>query len=309
VAGTTYSSRSPVFIELDGKPVELPSAERVQELDEVYRKAIHADATASDNLEHFATISSTTSFAACVREAIDDIHEDGVRTDEPITPTERMWLLVQLWRDVGGRMEYINNVRPKSFKYYEETMRHTKHVPLLILGVVVQPLKTAPFNETLNNQEIKMLDNPTPKFPNKAAPTTRITKEPNMLNKIIEDNKSLAVSGAYLEAGRVANNQITKLIAKKAPMMVRGYVETAVGRLVIANIAKMAVEHFRPEPALVTLTNSMVAKAYQEMIEDLDIEGMLDELLSDPKVKSAISKVTPNHKDKPVRAADALAQD
>lgn len=131
-------------------------------------------------------------------------------------------------------------------------------------------------------------------------------KEPTFTENLIGNNKHYAVSGAYLEGGRIANNQIAKLLAKKAPMMVRGYIDTPIGKLVIANLAKMAIDHFRPEPALRELAGAMMAKAYQEVLEDFDIEGMIEELVSDPKVKSALAKVTPNHSDKPVKASEAL---
>ena len=41
------------------------------------------------------------------------------------------------------------------------------------------------------------------------------------MDKIIETNKNLATSAAYMEAGRIANNQIAKALGKKLPMMLR----------------------------------------------------------------------------------------
>lgn len=66
------------------------------------------------------------------------------------------------------------------------------------------------------------------------------------LNAIVEQNISLGTSAAFLEAGRIANAQLSSIASKKLPIMVRAYADTAVGRLLLANIALMAKDHFRP---------------------------------------------------------------
>ena len=74
--------------------------------------------------------------------------------------------------------------------------------------------------------------------------------------------------------------------------MVRGYADTAVGKLVIANIAAMAAAQLRPQDAtLQKLTMAMTTAAYQEVIQNVDIEGMLDSLLSSPDIQRAINKL------------------
>lgn len=117
-------------------------------------------------------------------------------------------------------------------------------------------------------------------------------KDENMLDKMIAANKTIAVTGAYMEAGRVANNQVAKLVAAKAPMMVRGYVDTPMGKVVLANLTMMAVDQFRPNDAkLKKVANAMGAVAYQELIQTLDIEGMLNELTSSDGIKAALAAV------------------
>ena len=117
-------------------------------------------------------------------------------------------------------------------------------------------------------------------------------KEETMFDKIVAANKTVAVSAAYLEAGRMANNQVAKLVGAKAPMMVRGYVDTPVGKLVLANLTSMAVEQFRPADAkLKKVANAMMANAYQELIRTVDIEGMLNELTSSEGIKNALAAV------------------
>jgi hypothetical protein len=118
------------------------------------------------------------------------------------------------------------------------------------------------------------------------------TEEMTIIAKALEANKQTAVSASFLEAGRIANNQIAMLLAKKAPMMVRGYVDTPVGKLVVANVATLAAEQFRSnDPKLKKLTQAMMVQAYQELIQELDIEGYIDALLNDGKIKQALNKL------------------
>lgn len=117
-------------------------------------------------------------------------------------------------------------------------------------------------------------------------------KEETMFEKIVTTNKTVAVNAAYMEAGRIANNQVAKIVAAKAPLMVKGYVDTPVGKLVLANLTSMAVEQFRPTDAkLKKVSNAMMSAAYQELIQTIDIEGMLNELTSSEGIKNALAAV------------------
>ncbi len=111
------------------------------------------------------------------------------------------------------------------------------------------------------------------------------------ISKVIDDNKQLALSAAIFEAGRIANNKAASIFGKKMPVMVRGYVDTPIGKLAMANMVKMAVEQFKPDSEIAArLANGMVVAAYQELIQSFDIEGMLDELMGDAKVALALKK-------------------
>lgn len=112
------------------------------------------------------------------------------------------------------------------------------------------------------------------------------------LNIVIDSNKSAATVAAYHEAGRLANKKAKEVLAKKAPLMVRGYVDTPIGGLVIANLAMLAQQQFRPEDArLVKLTRAMQVQAYQELIQSFDIESFIDELMENNTVKRALAKL------------------
>ena len=111
------------------------------------------------------------------------------------------------------------------------------------------------------------------------------------INSAVATNKQAAVSAAVLETGRMANSAAINLLKPNLPMVVRGYADSAFGKLAIANATLMAVNQFRPEStALQRVSNAMVVAAYQELIQSFDIEGMLDSLCSDNKLAAAFKK-------------------
>lgn len=129
----------------------------------------------------------------------------------------------------------------------------------------------------------------------KSNQNIQIAKEENMFDKIVSNNKAIAVNAAYMEAGRIANNQVTRLVAAKAPLMVKGYVDTPVGKVVLANLTSMAVEQFRPtDVKLKKVSVAMMTQAYQELMQTVDIEGMLNELTSSDGIKAALAAVAVN---------------
>lgn len=117
-------------------------------------------------------------------------------------------------------------------------------------------------------------------------------KEISPMAKIMDTNKQIATQAAYNEAGRIFLNQVTKAVAKQAPLMVKGYVDTPAGKLVLANAAVMAVQHFRAQDArLNKLANAALAQAYQEMYKAFDIEAFIEGFLDNETIKAALNTV------------------
>ncbi len=122
-------------------------------------------------------------------------------------------------------------------------------------------------------------------------------KETTMLNRtsiatILSANKQAATSAAYLEAGRIANNTFASFAAAKAPFMVKGYIDTPVGKLVLANIAAVAQRELRPNDLrLQRLVEAMSTQAFLAIYQDFDIEGQLEQLLANSTIKRALDKL------------------
>eukprot|EP00697_Spironema_sp_BW2_P015741 gnl/Spiro4/6702_TR3459_c0_g1_i2.p1 gnl/Spiro4/6702_TR3459_c0_g1~~gnl/Spiro4/6702_TR3459_c0_g1_i2.p1 ORF type:complete len:132 (+),score=35.21 gnl/Spiro4/6702_TR3459_c0_g1_i2:797-1192(+) len=105
-------------------------------------------------------------------------------------------------------------------------------------------------------------------------------------------NKELAKTAAYFEAGRIINNKLVGLIVPKLPMMVRGYAQTAFGKLALANLFLVAVQKFKPENAMLAkLGYAAVTQAYTEAFEGLNLEGLIDSFLGDSAIAKAAGLV------------------
>jgi hypothetical protein len=112
------------------------------------------------------------------------------------------------------------------------------------------------------------------------------------ISRTVAANKDAMENAAFLEAGFIANKQVTKLLSAKAPLMVRGYIDSPVGKLVIANLFSSVIAEFRPNHStLGKLSHAMMVDAHQEIIKTLDIDGLIDELLSAETIKRALSKI------------------
>lgn len=109
------------------------------------------------------------------------------------------------------------------------------------------------------------------------------------VNNVVAANKSAAVSVAKIEAGRIAVKQAVKLVKPAVPMMARGYLETALGELVVANLFKFAVDNFAANnDKAQVVADAMLQGAMLGAIQSLNIEQMISDVLE----KVDISKFT-----------------
>ena len=105
-------------------------------------------------------------------------------------------------------------------------------------------------------------------------------------------NFDAAKTAAVLSAASIANKQITKLAVSKAPLMLKGYVDTPIGKLVLANIAAQGLLYARPnDTKITTLAEAMMVTAYQDMISEFDIDGFIDEFLASSSMKKALANL------------------
>lgn len=97
---------------------------------------------------------------------------------------------------------------------------------------------------------------------------------------LIAKNKSAAITTAKITVGKAAMKQVTKLVSPKLPMMVRGYADTPVGRLLIANIFSFAVANYMANNKKAAIVaDAMLEGAMMETMSSLNLEEMLEDLL------------------------------
>ena len=112
---------------------------------------------------------------------------------------------------------------------------------------------------------------------------TTENKGKNTMTKIaniVAANKSAAVNAAKLEAGKIALTQITKVAAKKAPFMIKGYIDTPIGRVVIANLLSVAVDQYAPSNQKAkAVAGAAMEAAMLEMVQSFNIAEMIDEMV------------------------------
>lgn len=93
-------------------------------------------------------------------------------------------------------------------------------------------------------------------------------------------NKTAAIAVARMTAGKVAMEQVTKVIKPKLPMMARGYAETPLGKLVMANLFNFAITQYLPEnKKAIMVADVMLEGAMLEAMSSLNIEEQLNNIL------------------------------
>ena len=102
------------------------------------------------------------------------------------------------------------------------------------------------------------------------------TKPQTMLQNLIETNKQAAKQAAYLEAGRLANETLANIMAKKFPQLP----QTPFNALVLANIADQVAKNFKPNPQLAKLTAAMTTQAFLELYGMIDLDGVIAEFIN-----------------------------
>lgn len=131
-------------------------------------------------------------------------------------------------------------------------------------------------------EEDQPIDNIEKHAVNSNAQTTE-NKGKNAMTKIaniVAANKSAVVNAAKLEAGKIALTQITKVAAKKAPFMIKGYIDTPIGRVVIANLLSVAVDQYAPSNQKAkAVAGAAMEAAMLEMVQSFNIAEMIDEMV------------------------------
>ena len=109
-------------------------------------------------------------------------------------------------------------------------------------------------------------------------------KEINMNDKVkrtVNANVEAAKVAASVTAGKTLNSVVADKVKPQLPIMVRGYADTPIGKVVIANIADFVVKQFMPHNEKANIaTNAMMDAAMVELLGSFDLEKIVSEVVS-----------------------------
>lgn len=107
------------------------------------------------------------------------------------------------------------------------------------------------------------------------------SKMKTTLSAVLAENKAAAINAGEMETGRLVVNRIVAVVKKRAPMMIKGYIDTPVGRIAVANLFATLVREYMPDNALAgRAADGAVKSAAYEVLRDIDIPAMIEEVLA-----------------------------
>ena len=117
----------------------------------------------------------------------------------------------------------------------------------------------------------------------------KMSKVTNIVNTTVDVNKEAIKLAAKLEIGKVATAQLKKVVKPKLPMMVRGYADSALFDIVLANAVGIALREYAPgnEKAQI-VSEAMIQSAAVELMTSFNINDMVNDMLENID----ISKIT-----------------
>lgn len=126
-------------------------------------------------------------------------------------------------------------------------------------------------------------------------PDQPATEQSNMrtpsIQEIVNANVNAASSAAKLEVGRVANDQLSKIIAARLPGQYGELLKTPIGQLALANAFAVASRATCPENKNIqTIVNMMTLDAYQQLFKLLDVPGIVAELMGNKVIAEALAQ-------------------
>lgn len=111
------------------------------------------------------------------------------------------------------------------------------------------------------------------------------------VNAVVNVNKTALVTAAKLEAGKIGLKQMSKLVQPAIPMMLRGYADTAMGRVALANIFHFAASNYAGgNDKVKVVADAMLEAAMVEFVGSFNIEEIFEKVIGGID----ISKLTSN---------------
>ena len=106
--------------------------------------------------------------------------------------------------------------------------------------------------------------------------------------------------------GKIVINRMVKLVTPVTPMLLRGYVDHPISKVVLSNLVCTSVRQFRPDDAKTNLVSkAMLDASMLEAVSSLNIEGMIDGVLEDLEIPGFTDTSKPKKAEKAEKAKKA----
>lgn len=210
----------------------------------------------------------------------------------------------EVHRDVSGPLRTITSRIPVNLVDRYTWAYYSEEFPDLYFD---HARAVYPYNE--ENDAILLVENVVDDKPieNRTIPkvSTNMNDSVNTNDKVIEGvgkltdalsmaaacNKKAAIDTAKLEVGKGVLLAVNELFKPRVPLMMRGVVGTVYADGFIANMALLGFAHFFPDNTKAqAIGQAMLQTAYMRATEELNIQGMLKEIL-DQVNGTAVDKV------------------
>lgn len=115
----------------------------------------------------------------------------------------------------------------------------------------------------------------------------------NVIDSVVQRNKTAVTGAAALTAGKTINRVVTKKVAPLLPEGVQAYADSAIGRLVVANIIAALADTYKGTNSgkLRTASQFMVESAVFELVDNLQIDAVISDFLEDSTIQTALAEV------------------
>lgn len=111
------------------------------------------------------------------------------------------------------------------------------------------------------------------------------------LQQVLQDNLKSATAAGKLEVGHVANEQLTRILAKRLPSKYAPLLETPFGALAMANATVYIAQAVQPNnQTLASVSQAMLVDAYQQVLALVDLPGLVNDLLNNTEVAKALDQ-------------------
>ena len=116
---------------------------------------------------------------------------------------------------------------------------------------------------------------------------TIMEKVKETAKKTVSQNKEAAIIASKMEAGRILNKQVLKQAAKHVPFWAKGYLDSPLAPIIIANAAAMLGNH-TGNTKVQKLSELMLLAAADTTVQSFNLDKIIDDALAGIKLPAGI---------------------